>query len=66
MGRGEEECRPCQGLGNPGIYGGYKKVSNWLTGNLQQLLSIWNRAKGKERDALLWGDEVGHETLLCT
>lgn len=24
----------------------------------QQLLEIWNKAKGKERDALLWGDEV--------
>ena len=24
----------------------------------QQLLAIWRRAKGKERDALLWGDEV--------
>jgi len=24
----------------------------------KQLLAIWNRAKGKERDALLWGDEV--------
>lgn len=24
----------------------------------QQLLATWNRAKGKERDALLWGDEV--------
>lgn len=24
----------------------------------QQLLAIWNKAKGKERDALLWGDEV--------
>jgi len=22
------------------------------------LLAVWNRAKGKERDALLWGDEV--------
>lgn len=22
------------------------------------MLAIWNRAKGKERDALLWGDEV--------
>jgi glutamate--cysteine ligase catalytic subunit len=21
-------------------------------------LEIWNKAKGKERDALLWGDEV--------
>lgn len=24
----------------------------------QQLLAIWRRAKGKERDALKWGDEV--------
>ncbi|KAI4155257.1 MAG: hypothetical protein LQ340_001110 [Diploschistes diacapsis] len=24
----------------------------------QQLLMIWEKAKGKERDALLWGDEV--------
>ena len=23
------------------------------------MLAIWNRAKGKQRDALLWGDEVG-------
>jgi hypothetical protein len=30
-----------------------------LTGlSNQQLLEIWNKAKGKERDALLWGDEV--------
>lgn len=26
---------------------------------LKQLLAIWKRAKGKERDALRWGDEVG-------
>ncbi|POS85394.1 glutamate-cysteine ligase-like protein, partial [Erysiphe pulchra] len=26
--------------------------------NLQQLLTIWNKAKSKERDALLWGDEI--------
>jgi hypothetical protein len=25
---------------------------------VQQLLAIWRNAKGKERDALLWGDEV--------
>lgn len=25
---------------------------------LQQLLEIWNKAKYKERDAMLWGDEV--------
>jgi glutamate--cysteine ligase catalytic subunit len=30
----------------------------------QQLLNIWRKAKGKERDALLWGDEVSAETLL--
>ncbi len=24
----------------------------------KQLLTIWRKAKGKERDALLWGDEV--------
>lgn len=30
----------------------------------QQLLEIWNKAKGKERDALLWGDEV--EYLVVT
>jgi hypothetical protein len=29
-----------------------------LTLVVQQLLAIWNRAKGKERDAMLWGDEV--------
>jgi glutamate--cysteine ligase catalytic subunit len=29
-----------------------------LTGWKKQLLAIWRRAKGKERDALLWGDEV--------
>ncbi|KAH6724833.1 glutamate-cysteine ligase-like protein [Leptodontidium sp. MPI-SDFR-AT-0119] len=31
---------------------------------LKQLLAIWNRAKGKEKDALLWGDEV--EYLVVT
>ncbi|KAH8695005.1 putative glutamate-cysteine ligase Gcs1 [Talaromyces proteolyticus] len=31
------------------------KVRKW---GIEQLLAIWNRAKGKERDALLWGDEV--------
>ncbi|KAG4031650.1 hypothetical protein MFRU_008g00180 [Monilinia fructicola] len=30
-------------------------VREW---GIEQLLAIWNRAKGKERDALLWGDEV--------
>lgn len=25
---------------------------------IEQLLAIWRRARGKERDALLWGDEI--------
>jgi glutamate--cysteine ligase catalytic subunit len=32
------------------------QVREW---GVEQLLAIWNRAKGKEKDALLWGDEVG-------
>lgn len=32
-----------------------EQVREW---GIKQLLAIWNRAKGKERDALLWGDEV--------
>jgi glutamate--cysteine ligase catalytic subunit len=35
-----------------------------LSDTPQQLLEIWNKAKGKERDALLWGDEV--EYLVVT
>jgi glutamate--cysteine ligase catalytic subunit len=31
------------------------QVRQW---GIKQLLEIWNKAKGKERDALLWGDEV--------
>lgn len=30
-------------------------VREW---GIEQLLAIWRRAKGKERDALLWGDEI--------
>ncbi|TVY59188.1 Glutamate--cysteine ligase [Lachnellula suecica] len=37
------------------------QVREW---GIKQLLSIWNKAKGKERDALLWGDEV--EYLVVT
>ncbi|KAH8893235.1 glutamate-cysteine ligase [Thozetella sp. PMI_491] len=36
-------------------------VREW---GIKQLLEIWNKAKGKERDALLWGDEV--EYLVVT
>ncbi|KAL8858233.1 MAG: hypothetical protein Q9178_005245 [Gyalolechia marmorata] len=31
------------------------KVRQW---GIEQLLAIWRRAKGKERDVLRWGDEV--------
>ncbi|KAL5328367.1 hypothetical protein ACEPPN_001866 [Leptodophora sp. 'Broadleaf-Isolate-01'] len=31
---------------------------------LKQLLAIWNRAKGKEKDALLWGDEVEYLVVI--
>ncbi|KAI9812810.1 MAG: Zn finger-containing GTPase- Activating Protein for ARF [Thelocarpon impressellum] len=31
------------------------RVREW---GIEQLLAIWRRAKGKERDALLWGDEI--------
>ncbi|CZR53365.1 related to gamma-glutamylcysteine synthetase [Phialocephala subalpina] len=31
------------------------QVREW---GVKQLLAIWNKAKGKERDALLWGDEI--------
>lgn len=37
------------------------QVRRW---GIEQLLATWNRAKGKERDALLWGDEV--EYLVVT
>lgn len=36
-------------------------VREW---GIEQLLAIWKRAKGKERDAMLWGDEV--EYLVVT
>lgn len=31
------------------------QVREW---GIKQLLEIWNKAKTKERDAMLWGDEV--------
>ncbi|KPI43268.1 Glutamate--cysteine ligase [Cyphellophora attinorum] len=31
------------------------QVREW---GIEQLLHIWNQAKGKERNALLWGDEI--------
>ncbi|KAI1380997.1 GCS-domain-containing protein [Hypoxylon crocopeplum] len=32
-----------------------QKVREW---GIKQLLEIWNKAKHKERDAMLWGDEI--------
>jgi len=31
------------------------QVREW---GIEQLLAIWNQAKGKENDSLLWGDEI--------
>jgi glutamate--cysteine ligase catalytic subunit len=38
-----------------------QQVRQW---GILQLLEIWNKAKGKERDALLWGDEVSDSFCL--
>lgn len=58
MARGEEERRQGPEMGYRGsLYQGAFRLVEELT-VCQQLLAIWNRAKGKERDALLWGDEV--------
>ncbi|KZF19653.1 putative glutamate-cysteine ligase Gcs1 [Xylona heveae TC161] len=35
-----------------------KRASHVREWGIEQLLAIWRRAKGKERDALLWGDEI--------
>ncbi|KAJ5293646.1 hypothetical protein PENANT_c002G09444 [Penicillium antarcticum] len=35
-----------------------KKAGQVRQWGIEQLLANWRRAKGKERDALLWGDEV--------
>ncbi|KAJ4396047.1 glutamate--cysteine ligase [Gnomoniopsis smithogilvyi] len=35
-----------------------KKADQVREWGIKQLLEIWNKAKGKEADALLWGDEV--------
>jgi hypothetical protein len=48
-------------LGTPLDWPEAKKNANHVRQwGVEQLLAIWNRAKGKERDALLWGDEVGN------
>ncbi|EGR50607.1 glutamate-cysteine ligase, partial [Trichoderma reesei QM6a] len=37
------------------------QVREW---GIRQLLEIWNKAKGKERDAMLWGDEVEYLVVM--
>jgi hypothetical protein len=51
------------GTGVSRYFRNINKVIGQLTKDIQQLLSIWNRAKGKERDALLWGDEVSQKSF---
>ncbi|KAF2786311.1 glutamate-cysteine ligase [Melanomma pulvis-pyrius CBS 109.77] len=46
-------------IGTPLEWSEAKKVSSHVRSwGIEQLLAIWRNAKGKERDALLWGDEV--------
>ncbi|KXT10033.1 hypothetical protein AC579_1223 [Pseudocercospora musae] len=46
-------------VGTPLDWPEAKKVADHVRQwGIEQLLAIWKRAKGKERDALLWGDEI--------
>ena len=46
-------------LGTPLEWQDAKKEANHVRKwGIEQLLAIWNRAKGKEGDALRWGDEI--------
>ncbi|KAJ9630102.1 glutamate--cysteine ligase [Knufia peltigerae] len=46
-------------LGTPLDWPGAKKAANQVREwGIEQLLTIWRKAKSKERDALLWGDEI--------
>ncbi|CAN9209247.1 unnamed protein product [Alternaria alternata] len=46
-------------LGTPLDWPEAKKVAGQVRSwGIEQLLAIWRNAKGKERDALLWGDEI--------
>jgi len=46
-------------LGTPLDWPDAKKVAGQVRSwGIEQLLAIWRNAKAKERDALLWGDEV--------
>ncbi|ERF74697.1 Glutamate--cysteine ligase [Endocarpon pusillum Z07020] len=46
-------------LGTPLEWSEARKAANHVRDwGIEQLLTIWRNAKGKERDALLWGDEI--------
>ncbi|KAL5119876.1 glutamate--cysteine ligase [Pleosporales sp. CAS-2024a] len=46
-------------IGTPLEWPEAKKVASHVRSwGIEQLLAIWRNAKGKERDALLWGDEI--------
>lgn len=46
-------------IGTPLDWPEAKKVASHVRSwGIEQLLAIWKSARGKERDALLWGDEV--------
>ncbi|KAF2278785.1 glutamate-cysteine ligase [Westerdykella ornata] len=46
-------------IGTPLEWPEAKKVASHVRAwGIEQLLAIWNHAKGKERDAMLWGDEI--------
>ncbi|KAF2867639.1 glutamate-cysteine ligase-domain-containing protein [Massariosphaeria phaeospora] len=55
-------CNACGlpiAVGTPLEWPDAKKVAGHVRSwGIEQLLAIWRNAKGKERDALLWGDEV--------
>ena len=53
-------------MGNRGILSPLRPLLAASAEFLKQLLSTWSKAKGKERDALLWGDEVAYLPLYGT
>jgi hypothetical protein len=59
LARGEETGKQSQRMGNRGEFFLFLYIGILETfWDSQQLLAIWNRAKGKEKDVMLWGDEV--------
>lgn len=61
MARRQEKGRPGARMGYRGIQLDLTRHQSVTFADLwfcQQLLANWRRARGKERDALLWGDEV--------